>query len=164
MSIPQISPRHDAGNVVLKEGLIYWNANGRTLLNVSVASITIIGEYTTVHALHKNEWFLVCVLKEGEMLQISMYADGMYEVLTQLSLAFESEFSPALEDARDFKSNVIWPLEYAGQELYELKVKESKSFFDRFRARLGFGDPVELVLRENLNTQLASKTPRREDS
>lgn len=154
MSIPVIAYREDSGRVKIENGEIYWKAEYTNLLKIPINRIRIIGEYTTIHALHKNEWFIVFVLDNEDMFQMSMYAMGMTDVLNELSQTFNTEFSPLLEDEREYKSNVIWPVPVAGQELYELKVKESRTFFDRFRARLGFGNPVELILTDKVKTIL----------
>lgn len=154
MSIPVIAYREDSGRVKIENGEIYWKAEYTNLLKIPVNRIRIIGEYTTIHALHKNEWFVVFVLDNEDMFQMSMYAMGMMDLLTELSQTFNAEFSPLLGDEREYKSNTVWPPQIAGQELYELKVKESRTFFERFRARLGFGDPVELILTDKVKTVL----------
>ena len=83
-------------------------------------------------------------------LQVSAYADGMQQVLTELSATFGTDINGKLAQETDFKSNVIFPSSLVGKELYELKVIESKTWFDRFRSRLGFGDPLELVLKQEV--------------
>lgn len=155
MSIPAFAYRNDSGRVKIEEGFIFWKAESQNLLKVAVADIRIIGEYTTAHALHKNEWFVVFVFANEDMFQMSMYAQGMTEVLEELSQKLETEFTPLLENEREYKSNVIWPLEIAGQDLYELRIKESKTLFDRFRARLGFGNPIELILTDQVKATLS---------
>lgn len=154
MSIPTINSRSDTGKVFLDDQKIRYVVNAVEVLQIDIAAIRVIGEYTTIHALHKNEWFLVLVLAGEEMFQISMYAEGMNEVLTHLSNTLHSDFALLLEDERAFKSNVIWPEKLAGKELYELKIIESKKWFDRFRVRMGFGNPVELVLRDEVRLEL----------
>ncbi|HEY1056373.1 MAG TPA: hypothetical protein VGE24_14600 [Emticicia sp.] len=151
MTAQAITPRQDSGKTYIRDQKIYWDFNGNNLLEIEIASICAIGEYTTVHALHRNEWFIVFVLSSTESLQVSMYADGMQKVLTELSLLFCTEIMGKLALETDFKSNVLFPSSLAGKELYELKVIESKTWFDRFRARLGFGYPVELVLRPEVS-------------
>ncbi|MEJ6980333.1 hypothetical protein WG906_07720 [Pedobacter sp. P351] len=151
MSTQEITPRNDAGRTYINNQKIYWDFNDSNLLEVEIASISAIGEYTTVHALHRNEWFIVFILNQKEALQISAYAQGMQEVLEKLSEILSSEIAGKLAMASDFKSNVIYPEQLAGQELYELRIIESKTWFDRFRARMGFGDPLELVLKKYVN-------------
>lgn len=151
MTSQPISPRQDSGKAYIKNQKIYWDFNDNNLLEVEIASICAIGEYTTVHALHRNEWFIVFVLQNGDNLQVSAYADGMQQVLTELSATFGTEIKGKLAQETDFKSNVIFPSSLVGKELYELKVIESKTWFDRFRSRLGFGDPLELVLKQEVS-------------
>lgn len=151
MTSQPISPRKDSGKAYIKNQRIYWDFNDSNLLEVEIASICAIGEYTTVHALHRNEWFIVFVLQNGDNLQVSAYADGMQQVLTELSATFGTDINGKLAQETDFKSNVIFPSNLVGKELYELKVIESKTWFDRFRSRLGFGDPLELVLKQEVS-------------
>jgi hypothetical protein len=151
MTPQSISPRKDSGKTYIKDQKIYWDFNDNNLLEVEIASICAIGEYTTVHALHRNEWYIVFVLQNAEDLQVSAYADGMQEVLVQLSATFDTEINGKLAQETDFKSNIIFPSSLIGKELYELKVIESKTWFDRFRARLGFGEPLELILRQEVS-------------
>ena len=149
-----IIPREDTGRVYITDDKLYWEVENTNLLEISIPAIRAIGEYTTMHARFRNEWFLVFVLDGGETSQISAYAEGMNDVISQLSAILSSELRPGLALATDFKSNVIWPPQLTGQELYELKIKEAKTWFDRFRARLGFGDPVELVLKNSVKELL----------
>ncbi len=151
MTSQPISPRQDSGKAYIKNQKIYWDFNDNNLLEVEIASICAIGEYTTVHALHRNEWFIVFVLQNGDNLQVSAYADGIQQVLTELSATFGTEIKGKLAQETDFKSNVIFPSSLVGKELYELKIIESKTWFDRFRSRLGFGDPLELVLKQEVS-------------
>lgn len=148
--IEAISPRQDCGKVSINEDHITWEANAVPLLKIDISKIAALGEYTTVHALHRNEWFIVFIFDENETYQVSTYAEGMQEVLEKLSGLLNCEISPKLALESDFKSNILWPQELSGTQLYQLKVMEPKSFFDRFRARLGFGSPLELVLNEPL--------------
>lgn len=157
MNTQAITPRSDAGETYIKDQKVYWDFNNNNLLEVEISSICAIGEYTTIHALHRNEWFIVFVLQENETLQVSAYAQGMQEVLTELSAILGTEIIGKLAMASDFKSNVIFPPPLAGQELYELKVIESKTWFDRFRARLGFGYPLELVLKKEVSKLTAGE-------
>lgn len=157
MSTQVITPRNDAGRTYINNQKIYWDFNDNNLLEVEIASIFAIGEYTTVHALHRNEWFFVFILNKKESLQISAYALGMHEVLVELSEILGSEITGKLAMASDFKSNVIYPKQLAGKELYELRIIESKTWFDRFRARMGFGNPLELVLKEYVIELMAEK-------
>ena len=154
MSIPTINSRSDTGKVFLEDQKIRYVVNAVEVLVIDLPAIRIIGEYTTIHALHKNEWFLVVVLEREEMFQISMYAEGMNEILTHLCATLNTDFTLLLEDERAFKSNVIWPEKLAGKDLYDLKIIESKKWFDRFRVRMGFGNPVELVLRDEVREGL----------
>lgn len=150
MNLESITPRSDAGKVYLNGGKIYWDYNGNNLLEINFSSITAIGEYTTIHSFHRNEWFIVFTLANAETFQISAYANGMAEVLTSLSFLLNAPLNYKLALATDFQSNVIYPVKLWGKEFYELKVIESKTLFDRFRARLGFGNPLELVIREEV--------------
>ena len=146
----QITPRPDAGRVYIENDKLYWDVNEQNLLAIEIASIQVIGEYTTIHALHINEWFFVFVLSSEETFQVSAYATGMNDVLSDLCSRLQAELHPKLAQDKDFKSNVIYPPALAGKEMYELRVIESKTWLDRFRARLGFGNPVDLVLRDEV--------------
>ncbi|HEX8547026.1 MAG TPA: hypothetical protein VF691_08710, partial [Cytophagaceae bacterium] len=134
-----IIPRDDTGRVYLKENLLIWELSGSSLLEIDRSKIRLIGEYTTMHAVFRNDWFIVFLASGDEPLQVSAYANGMSEVLKELSVLLNANLNPKLTQATDFKSNVIWPAGLTGNALYELKIIESKSWFDRFRARLGFG-------------------------
>jgi|GEM_PF-1025786 len=150
MKLESITPRNDAGKVYLNDQKIYWDYNNNNLLEIDISTIFAIGEYTTMHSFHRNEWFIVFALKNKESFQISAYAHGMEEVLTELSAILHTELNYKLALATDFQSNVIYPVQLLGQEFYELKIIESKTWFDRFRARLGFGNPIELVIRNEV--------------
>lgn len=149
-----IIPRDDAGKVYIQNNTMVWEVDSKSMLEINIPAICIIGEYTTMHAVFRNDWFIVFVLNAEETFQISAYANGMQEVLQQLSQLLKAEIKPKLGSATNFKSNVVWPAEISGQQLYRLQVIESKTWFDRFRARLGFGDPVELVFSDSVKESL----------
>jgi hypothetical protein len=145
-----ISSRPDCGKVSIEENHIIWKIDKEILLDLDISRVIALGEYTTIHALHRNEWFIVFIYNEDETYQISAYAEGMQQALEKMSELLNYEISVQLALKTDFSSNVLWPPQLDGIELYELRVIESKTFFDRFRARLGFGNPLELVLNSKL--------------
>ena len=118
MTSQPISPRQDSGKAYIKNQKIYWDFNDNNLLEVEIASICAIGEYTTVHALHRNEWFIVFVLQNGDNLQVSAYADGIQQVLTELSATCGTEIKGKLAQETDVKINVIFTSSLVGKELY----------------------------------------------
>lgn len=154
MAISVITPRTDAGKTYIKDQKVFWEISEENILEINISAIRAIGEYTTMHALHRNEWFTVFALSENESFQISTYAAGMEDVLKQLSEVLNSPFEPKLASARDFQSNTLWPGSIAGNTFYELRIIEAKTLFDRFRARLGFGSPVELVFTDSVREVL----------
>lgn len=154
MSGHPIIPRDDTGKVYIEDDTLHWDVDNNSLLAFKVSSIRVIGEYTTMHARFRNEWFVVFILEGEETFQVSAYARGMNEVLSELSEIFGHQIVPHLALATDFKSNVIWPPVLAGQGLYELRIVESKTWFDRIRARLGFGNPVELIFTDGVKKLL----------
>ncbi len=145
-----ITSRPDCGKVSIEDNHIIWEVGKETLIDLDISRVVALGEYTTIHALHRNEWFIVFIYNEAETYQISAYAEGMQQALEKMSELFSYEISVQLALKTDFSSNVLWPKQVAGIELYELRVIESKTLFDRFRARLGFGNPLELVLNNKL--------------
>ncbi|HEY0055384.1 MAG TPA: hypothetical protein VGB63_08515 [Pedobacter sp.] len=142
--------RPDCGKVFIEQNHIIWEVDQKILIDLDISRIVTLGEYTTIHALHRNEWFIVFIYSEEETYQISAYAEGMQQALEKMSQFLSYEICVKLALKTDFCSNILWPQELAGSELYELRVIESKRFFDRFRARLGFGNPLELVLNSKL--------------
>ncbi len=101
--IAAISPRPDCGKVFIKGDRIIWEVDTVPLLEVNISKIAALGEYTTVHALHRNEWFIVFVFEEDKTYQISTYADGMQEVLEKLSeLSISGESSCSFKRAANF--------------------------------------------------------------
>ncbi|MBC8054632.1 MAG: hypothetical protein H7Y13_16355 [Sphingobacteriaceae bacterium] len=154
MNDQTIIPRDDTGKVFIKNNILFWTIADNTLLEINIADVQVIGEYTTMHAVYRNDWFIVFLLKGEETYQVSAYAQGMQGLLAEISEIVGTGIRATLSLATDFKSNVMWPANLAGQELYELKIIESKSWFDRFRARLGFGSPLELVLTDGVKKQL----------
>lgn len=150
MKLELITPRNDAGIVYIKDQKIHWDYNDNNLLEINISTIRAIGEYTTIHSFHRNEWFFVFALNNKENFQISAYATGMDNVLTELSSILNTELNYKLNLATDFQSNVIYPVQLWGKEFYELKIAESRTLFDRFRARLGFGSPIELIIRNEV--------------
>ena len=155
MESQTIIPRDDTGKVYIENNTLFWDVAEANLLKIDIDAVRVIGEYTTVHALFRNDWFIVFVLDHEKSFQISAYAQGMNEVLDKLSKSLNSSIKVQLALCTDFKSNVIWPQDLSGQELYELKIIESRSLFDRLRARLGFGDPVELVFRDSVKAAIS---------
>jgi hypothetical protein len=141
----------NSGELRLNGGMLSYR-----LLNhewsIAVSSIRLVGEYTTSNGPWDDDYFLVFMVSaEQPWHQASFYADGRDGVLYRLGEAIGASLELGLCNSADFKSRVIWPLEFAGRNFVELMPADSA--VGRFRQKW-LGADYELRLTEEIKSVL----------
>lgn len=85
---------------------------------LKISDIKIIGEITTSDGPYSDDWFLVFIINKETWYQISMYAENMQDSLQELSRILNAEIVGTLFYSTDWKTNVIYPKEFQGKELF----------------------------------------------
>jgi hypothetical protein len=143
-----------SGYSFIKDGWIYWNQGNSNLLTLEIDKIKVIGEYSTEGGPFVDDWFIVFVMSIDEVNQISAHAEGLEKVLKELSESKGTGVVGSLFYSTQWKTNVIWPKELEGQELFELVNLPPKNRWERLKIRIGLGSVVESHLTEELKQYL----------
>jgi hypothetical protein len=108
-----------------EESLSYRSAAGSWSVNIS--DVRLIGEYTTANGPYIDDYFLVFVTAlEGGWHEASFYARGRDELLAALSKKLGAPIETGLSNSAHFKTRIIWPEEWRGQNMLEVVPSEQK--------------------------------------
>jgi tetratricopeptide (TPR) repeat protein len=113
--------------------------------SIPLADIALAGEYTTPFGPAACDYFLVVLTNHGAQYEIPFYAGGRDEVLSTLRDYWQAPISLELSSSTSFASKIVWPLNYAGQQLFEFRQQHATGFLSRVRARLGFTPVVSTL-------------------
>lgn len=87
-------------------------------VSFNIYDIKIIGEQTTSNGPFTDDWYLLFILNKTDWYQIPMYAENMQDVLKELSGILKAEVIGTLFYATSWKTNVIYPKEFQGKDLF----------------------------------------------
>jgi hypothetical protein len=107
--------------------------------SISVSDIVLIAEYTTGGGPNVDDYFLVFVTREqGEFYysNVTMYAAGINESLTELERVMGCSFDLALSSSTNLSSRVVWPAKLAGSAYFRYDQVVPEGFWDRLRSKV----------------------------
>lgn len=113
-----------SGRTYVKHEKIMWHSGDELVSEIPIKDIRIIGEYTTNDGPLVDDWFFVFVLNSDDIRQVSAYATGIEEMLRQVGQLIRVELTGQLANSAKWKTNVLWPTSFRGQELFELTDKK----------------------------------------
>jgi hypothetical protein len=116
-------------------------------LKINVFDIKAIGEFTTADGPFIDDWFLTFIT-QTDWIEIPMYTDGMTEFLTDLGNLLNSNLSAKLTNSTDWKTRVMYPIDFKEKELYEIENIEPKTFWERVKKLIGIQDTVRVLSTE----------------
>lgn len=139
--------KNQSGKTILKSGNVVWEIDEKSKTEIPIDRIKLIAEYTTANGPFIDDWFLVIYNDKSEYFEISMYAENIQEMMTELGKSMNFELYGSLAASADWKSNIIYPTEYSGQNLWNIVKTEPKSTFDKLKSLIGI-NKTELRLTE----------------
>jgi hypothetical protein len=80
-----------SGKVQIIDRKIVWSHKDKTISEIDLDEIVIIGEYTNSEGPWFDDWFLVFVTKDGLWKHIPWYADNIQELILVLQKHFKSD-------------------------------------------------------------------------
>lgn len=112
-----VNPAFDAA-IDLSDGLVEYRIEGK-VLRFPIAQIELIGEFSAPPGVFAANYFFTFKI-EGveELIDIPAYADGIFETLFELRSYLPGLQGPKLQMSTDLDSNVMFPMEHAGEKLY----------------------------------------------
>jgi hypothetical protein len=143
-----------SGRTFVKDQAIIWDSDEGLISQIPIKEIRIIGEYTTNEGPFKDDWFFVFVLDSDDIRQVSAYATGTEEMLRQVGQIITTELTEQLANSTNWKSNVLWPAIFRGQELFKLTEKQPKGTWERIKSEIGLIDDKEIELTDSLKKYL----------
>lgn len=117
-------------HVVLTQG-------NKEIVIIPVDDIKLIGEYTTANGPIVDDWFIVFMTSEKDWTQISEYTPGMLEMLQELGAHLKAEIIGSLAYSTSWKTNIIWPQQVAGQEMWDVISEVPTTLIGRLKKALG---------------------------
>jgi hypothetical protein len=125
--------------------------------SISIGDIVLIAEYTTDEGPQVDDYFLVFVTREqGELYysNVTMYAAGINEALTELERVLGCSLELALQSSTELSSRVVWPQTLAGSAYFRYEQVVPEGFWERVRSRVQ-GKRIESHVAESVCEYLA---------
>jgi hypothetical protein len=122
--------------------------------SVEIGDILLIAEYTTNEGPFCDDYFLVFLTKHY-IYQCSFYAEGTNTIIEKLSKIFNRQLQPRLCNFTDWKSSVIWPIQFEGNEYFEFNEVVPNSNLSKIR-KLVLGSQLEYKIAQPIRKFLES--------
>lgn len=129
--------------------LIWETRKGQTLVQIPIDRIQIIGEYTTIDEPDCDEWYFLFVIGPREFHSISAFAEGMVDVLTELSVLLGAEIQGQFTNSNTWQTQVLWPPKLHGRTLFKQKELEPTNIWQALTHHIGFLK-MDIALAEEL--------------
>ncbi|WP_299119070.1 hypothetical protein [uncultured Tenacibaculum sp.] len=129
-----------SGKVTIEKGNIIWRFEDNEVVKVPYEKIKLIGEFTNANGPLMDDWFLVIYNDDLEYYEISMYANNITESLAELGELMGFELYGTLFTSIEWKSNILYPTKFKGNEIWDIVKPEPKSFLDKLKSLLGFNN------------------------
>lgn len=160
----QIKKDNSSGKVRLQGDKVFWDYGNKTILQINLNDIVVIGEYTNSDGPYFDDWFLTFVTKDGQWQNIPLYADNIDELTEYLTNKFQQDLSVTyLANSTEWKSIVRYPTHLRGKTLFTLTPSDTykipKTFLDKILSSVGFGNfdtAQNITLTEEVKNELTN--------
>ena len=141
----QVKQDNSSGIVRLQDDTVFWDYDNKTIVQLDLNSVVVIGEYTNSDGPYFDDWFLTFVTKDGQWQSIPLYADNMDELIKHLSNKFHQDFTlTQLANSTEWKSVVHYPTHLNGKPLFTLTPSDTykvpETLLDNVMYSAGFGN------------------------
>lgn len=137
--------KSDSGKTFIYNEAVVWELDGKTIATIPIYKIKLIAEYTTANGPFMDDWFMVFYNERAEYFEVSMYAENIQEMMDELGRSMGIKLFGTLFASADWKSNILYPTEFNGQELWTIVKTKPKSTFDKLKSLIGI-NKTELKL------------------
>jgi len=124
---------------------------------ICVSDVVLIAEYTTDEGPNRDDYFLVFITREqGELYysNVTMYAAGIEESLTNLESVFGCSLDLTLHSSTKLNSRVVWPRELAGFPYFSYEQVVPHGLWEPLRTTVR-GKQIESHVSESICEYLA---------
>ena len=137
-----------SGKVFISEEKIIWKKKEKTLCDIPLNKIKLIGEYTTSGGPVNDDWFLYFMTSIKDEFHIPMYANGMQELLIRLKDYFKPEIELNLQANAVWANRIIYPENLVGKKIWNLEKLKPITIKEKLMSFIFLIDPQKLVLTE----------------
>jgi hypothetical protein len=124
--------------------------------SVEIDKILLIAEYTTNEGPYCDDYFLVFV-SQPYFYQCTYYAEGREEVIQTLSEQLGTPLQHRLCNSTDWKSNVIWPVEFEVCDFFQFSEVIPDRIISKAR-KIILGPQLEYKIAEPIRKFLETKS------
>ncbi len=129
--------QNHSGTTCIKNDRIVWQINGQKVVDHPIKHIELIAEYTTSNGPFEDDWFLLFFDDQGASYRISMYAEQITDMMSELGNQLHTELIPSLFASTELNSKILYPKAIKGQKLWHLTQAKPKSMWEHIRAIFG---------------------------
>lgn len=129
--------KKNSGKTFIDNKTIVWEYAGKAILRIPIDEIKLIGEFTNAKGPFEDDWYLVIYNDKSLFYEISMYAENVKEMLDELGKLLQVELYGTLANSAEWKSQIIFPLEYREEILWNLVKISPASIFEKLKSLIG---------------------------
>ena len=151
------------GKIELIDETIIRSKNGNSLWSIPLEEIIVIGEFTTENGPYLDDWFLTLITAKT-WCEIPIGTEGIDIFLNELGEKLKSELALQLINSTDWKTRIIWPLASQNKKLYDHKILEPKTVFEKIKNFFGnrnsirqFSEETKKIISEKVSNPLSCK-------
>ena len=123
--------------VTIESRQIVLTIAGEATCHIAIDDLKLVGEYTTADGPFVDDWFIVFITSEKVWNQISEYTPGMSAVLQELGTYLEANMVGWLASSTSWKTNIIWPIQVEGQEMWDVISDKPVTMMARLKQLFG---------------------------
>lgn len=132
--VPKSEPDPKSGKLELKDSRLSYTSPDYGEWEITADDVVVFGDYTTDNGPVIDDWFMVFVLNDRTWAEASNYCAGSEDVREALAKRWNVEsLYGELCYHTDFASRVIWPMELAGQPLFQFTPRH-QSWWETIKA------------------------------
>ncbi len=156
--VPKPTPAPESGVLSLKDSTLCYASLVYGNWQIPLSEIIAFGEYTTDNGPHIDDWFMVFVTRDFELVEASNYCAGANAARDELAKHWNVEsLHGELTFSTDFSSRAIWPTEIAGKPLFDF-VERPQTIWQKIKS-FGMG-LIDKDLTQQVRSHLkAAQTP-----
>lgn len=135
--------------LVIQDGKVVYMREAEAVWMLELDKIKFVGEYTTAGGPYVDDWFFVFADKVDDWWQASTLVIDHEQFWNELSKVIDSQVAPTLFYSTKWASNVMYPKQLEGQELFVVVPANAKpkSFWQKL---FGSDNDKRLELTDNV--------------
>jgi len=119
-----------------------------TLDSIALSEVRLVGEYTNDHGPGLDDWFLVA-LTNKDWIEADIHSEPAKCFKERFEKHTGQSIVPRLYASTHWKSNTLWPPEFAGRPWFDIEFVKKPSLLSRLKTCIGIKE-IQITLRAEI--------------